>query len=120
MPFLTLNLAGEVQVAKAPRSSLHSKATGDSFALNVNLAFFFLVFARGPESIFVFGGLVSAESSSTIVTRPLPSLIEPPLTFESVTVNVSLPSAAMSPLIGTSIVVVEPAPPMFPDPLAWA
>ena len=48
-----------MQVAKAAPSSEHSKVAGVSLAENANVALVAVVVPDGPESIVVFGAVVS-------------------------------------------------------------
>ena len=101
MPFLTLIVLGDVQDAKVPLSSAHSKLEPASEELKEKLAFLFCFLFT--LSIFVCGAVVSGTTASslTIVATPWPSAIVALPGVDRSTASVSSGSPTASPVTAT-------------------
>ena len=97
---------GEVQALKAALSSLHSKVELASEEEKVNVALFCFMVPAGPESMVVFGAVVSCGGGGTTVTLKVEVALLPELSVAE-QVTVVSPSANLPPEAGEQLTVTE-------------
>src|SRR5919107_3282389 len=97
---------GEVQALKAALSSLHWKVELASEEEKVNVALFCFMVPAGPESMVVFGAVVSCGGGGTTVTLKVEVALLPELSVAE-QVTVVSPSANLPPEAGEQLTVTE-------------